>query len=68
MADALPLVHGLLDEAVRLLSEAVRELGVCRKRTSMAWPARRAHPAALHSEQSQDEIPACPGIVRSLGR
>lgn len=28
LADALPLVHGLLDEAVRLLSKAVKELGV----------------------------------------
>ncbi|WP_268978180.1 hypothetical protein [Streptomyces sp. HM190] len=28
MTDALPLVHGLLDETVRLLSKAVKELGV----------------------------------------
>ncbi|MGW1349166.1 hypothetical protein [Streptomyces sp. sk2.1] len=28
MTDALPLVHELLDEAVRLLSQVVEELGV----------------------------------------
>ncbi|MFE7462944.1 hypothetical protein ACFU6R_02395 [Streptomyces sp. NPDC057499] len=59
MAEALPLVHGLLDEAVRLLSEAVREFGTVVNEsfdalTGAAGTFGRVRPG----EQSQNEIPA----------
>ncbi|MGW3265328.1 hypothetical protein [Streptomyces sp. NPDC001056] len=45
MTDALPLVDGLLDETVRLLSKAVKELGVVAKENLNAtlWRAQRAY-------------------------
>ncbi|MFD4610487.1 hypothetical protein ACFWOT_20875 [Streptomyces sp. NPDC058440] len=63
MADALPLVHRLLDEAVRLLSEAVKELGIVAKENLDALAGAAGALGRVHSGVEPERDPGVPEIV-----
>lgn len=68
LADALPLVHGLLDEAVRLLSKAVEELGVVAQENLDALTGAAGAFGRFPSGVEPERDPGVPEIVRSLGQ
>ncbi|MEU6461321.1 hypothetical protein [Streptomyces sp. NPDC046976] len=68
MTDALLLVHGLLDETVRLLSKVVKELGVVAKENLDALAGAAAALGRVHSGVEPERDPGVPEIVRPLGR
>lgn len=68
MTDALPLVHGLLDETVRLLSKAVKELGVVAKENLDALAGAPGTLGRVHSGVEPERDPGVPEIVRPLGQ
>lgn len=62
LADALPLVHGLLDEAVRLLSKAVEQLGVVAKENLDALVSAAGASGRGHSGGGPERDPGVPEI------
>ena len=68
LTDALPLVHGLLDETVRLLSKAVKELGVVAKENLDALAGAAGALGRVHSGVEPERDPGVTEIVRPLGQ
>lgn len=68
LADALPLVHGLLDEAVRLPSKAVEGLGVVAEENLDALVGAADASGRVHSGVEPERDPGMPETVRPLGQ